>query len=237
MTACGRLGFDPLAPSGDGGTDSSRDTTSGDAMVVPAGPAVWLRMETDPNTGIVDSGGGHTVACATPCPLAGPGEHGGGYELSTNEVDVAAAADIGASSAFTGAVWVKLSALPSSEGCVWSKPFDNTLVYDTFTLCIDPTGATIFDCETPGGVADSETGPTIQPGAWHHLAMTWDGTTKRGYLDGTEVVTKNVQIGGGNLGFTLGGEGLSYFTPGTVDDAIYYTRALTPGEIAQLSAP
>ena len=238
LLSCGRVGFDPPGGVGDGAIDSLHDSAQVDARSVPPGPAVWLRMETDPNTTIVDSGGGHTVECNVGgCPGTAVGHDGQGYQFTANEVDVVAAADLDSSSGFTGAVWVRLSSTPASLACAWSKPFNLAMVYDTFTLCIDIDGKTVFDCETPAGAADSERGPAITPGTWHHLAMSWDGTTKHSYLDGVEVATKAVQIGAANMGLTLGGEGLAYFTPGILDDAVYYTRALTPAEIAQLATP
>jgi hypothetical protein len=238
---CGRIGFDApeISRTGDASADSSDAPGSPDApaQAVPAGAKIWLKMETDPNVGIVDSAGGHAVGCAAGCPTRSPALHGHGYAFAMEEVDVQHAADLDSSAGFTAAVWVDLTALPSSLACVWSKPFDGAAGFDTFTLCIDTAGGTVFDSESPAGVADSETGPMIAPGQWHHLAMSWDGTIKRGYLDGIQVAVKTVQLGSGTEAATLGGEGGAYYTPALVDDALYYTRALAPAEIQQLATP
>ena len=239
LAACGRVGFDPIAQqhavdAADAMPDAMPDAVG---QLIPPGAKIWLRMETDPHTAIVDSAGGHGASCTPTCPVFATGLHGGGYAFVTEEIQVADAADLDSSAGFTAAIWLRLETLPSSLACVWSKPFDGTNVYDTFTLCIQPSGQTVFDCETPAGVADSETGPTIATNQWHHLAMSWDGTTKRGYLDGVRLFAVTVQIGHGTLPVYLGGELDGYFAHGVVDDAVYYTRALTDQEVLQLATP
>jgi len=233
LVGCGRLGFDPQV-----GSDGAVADASSDAATVPAGAKIWLRMETDPTMGIVDSAGNHVVGCTGTCPTLAVGKHARGYRFALEEVDVADAADLDSSAGFTGAIWVDLDALPTGNiACFWTKPFDNTKGYDTFTLCVDPTGTTIFDNETPGGTADSLSGPAITAGSWHHLAMSWDGATKRGYLDGVEVVTEAVAIGHGSDPVALGSSRGDFHLSGIVDDALYYTRALTAAEIAELATP
>lgn len=241
LTACGRIGFDPLGHGGDGATggDDDDDEPGIDAGLVPPGPAVWLRMETDPNAMIVDSGGGHAVACTGPiCPAAVAGKRGQGYRFTGSQVDVAPAADLDPSAGFTAAIWIDLQTLPGSVACCpWNKSFDNANGRDTFALCIDSTGAVVFDAETPGGTTISETSEPIATGEWHHLAVTWDGATQRDYLDGVAIGGGSFPIGAGDEGLALGGSRGDYFFDGIVDEALYYTRALSAAEIQQLAAP
>jgi hypothetical protein len=235
LAACGRIGFDTSSRRDDAGAS---DAASPDAAEIPPGPRIWLRMETDPTTGIIDSAGNHEVTCAVGgCPMRVAGIHGSGYAFTDQEVDVANAADLDSSGGFTAAIWLRLDAFPTDEACLWTKSFDNANGYDTFTLCIGSDGTAIFDGETPGGSADAETGPQLALGTWHHLALSWDGTTKRGYVDGVNVVTVEIQLGAGTEPLALGGSRSSYFVQGTVDDALYYTRALSAAEVTQLATP
>ena len=235
LVGCGRVGFDAQPRSGDAG-DPSRDAPMLDATTVPAGPAVWLRMETDPNSGIVDSGGGHTVVCALGCPTLATGENASGYLFSGNQVDVAPAADL-QGSGFTAAIWINIPAIPSAMVCPWNKTFDTTNGYDTFALCIDTSGMAVYDCETPGGSMITDTGGTLAAdGTWHHIAMTWDGANMVEWFDGVSVGQGTFPIGSANMGLTLGASRSGYFVQGTLDEALYYTRALTPAEIAMLAA-
>ena len=236
LTACGRVGF---APRGDGaiGGDDDAPAAVGDADM-PAGPAVWLRMETDPDVMIVDSGGGHAVTCeGATCPTRVAGKHGQGYQFTASQVDVAPAADLDSSAGFTAAIWVNVTALPGPKSsCLWNKTFSVTS--DTFSFCIDSTGSVIFELDTPGGTMISDaTDPIIVAGQWHHIAMTWDGSNFADYVDGTVGGSGSLPLGAGNLGLGLGGLRGSNYLNGIVDDALYYTHPLTPAEIQQLATP
>ena len=132
---------------------------------------------------------------------------------------------------------MNLAQLPASTACFWTKSFNNSSGYDTFALCIDPTGASVYDCELPSGSSVVETGPSVTPGTWHHLALSWDGSNKHNYFDGVSVGGGSHAIGSGNQGMALGASRGAYYVDGVLDDAIYYTRALSAAEIAQLAAP
>jgi hypothetical protein len=233
LVGCGRVGFDAQSPTGDGG-----DATMVNGTTVPAGPAVWLRMDTDPTTGIIDSGGGHTVECALGCPTLAAGKHASGYQFSGNQVDIAPAADL-QGSAFTAAIWIKIDAIPSAMVCPWNKTFDPMNGYDTFALCIDTSGMVVYHCESSGGVSSisESSNVSVADGTWHHIAMTWDGTDKGDWLDGMEIAGATFPIGSANMGLSLGASRSGFFVTGTLDEALYYTRALTPAEIAMLAAP
>jgi hypothetical protein len=247
LAGCGRLGFDALGRIADGAVGGPNDSNDpgdsggmggADAAVVPAGPAIWLRMETDPTVAIIDSGGGHAASCTGGCPQpTAAGKHGRGFTFNASQIDISPAADLDSSAGFSAGIWVNLTQVPASRACFWTKAFNNAKGYDTFTVCVDPSGASVFDCETQGGTAIEETGPTLAPGTWHHLASVWDGSNKHDYFDGVDVGGGSFPIGAGNQGLALGGARGAYFVQGTFDDAIYYTRALSAAEIAQLAAP
>jgi hypothetical protein len=70
---------------------------------------------------------------------------------------------------------------------------------------------------------------------WHHLAYTFDGTTRRLYVDGAE---KNSSTMAGDSGAIAEGHVGSYGTQhsaGTFDEIRVYRRALTAGEVSQLA--
>jgi hypothetical protein len=234
LTACGRVGF---APPGDAAIGAGEDAPT-DAADMPDGPAVWLRMETDPAVMIVDSGGGHAVTCAGgTCPTRVAGKHGQGYQFTGSQVNVAPAADLDSSAGFTAAIWVNVTALPGPKSyCPWNKTFNATS--DTFSFCIDSAGSVVFELDTPGGTMISDsTAPIISAGQWHHIAMTWDGSNFADYVDGNVGGSGSLPLGAGNLGLELGGVRGSNYLNGIVDDALYYTRGLTAAEIQQLAAP
>jgi hypothetical protein len=84
---------------------------------------------------------------------------------------------------------------------------------------------------------DSIQGPAVRVGAWTHLAATYDGTTKRFYVDGVEVGSntstfgpndeKPLRIGAGATDDPTG----NFFFEGSVDEAAVYGKVLTPEQI------
>jgi hypothetical protein len=242
LTACGRVGFDPLGGPRDGARGDTGPAIDAppDAASLPPGPKIWLRMDRDPagGSGIIDSAGGHVSSCAVGgCPSeVVMGLHAGAYFFTTEEIDVANAADLDSSGGFTAAIWFRMEQTPPTQGCLWTKPFDNAMGYDTFALCVETDSTLAYDCETPGGVTDTDFSPPLSLATWHHAAMSWDGTMKHNYLDGAEITTKAIAIGAGTDPVALGGARGFYFD-GRLDDALYYTRALSLAEVVQLATP
>lgn len=82
---------------------------------------------------------------------------------------------------------------------------------------------------------------TVPDNDWHFAAITWDGTTARGYFDLSEPVLLNVGTAGLQttnkflIGATANGTGGSFRTlNGAVDDVRLYTRALGTAELADM---
>ncbi len=75
-------------------------------------------------------------------------------------------------------------------------------------------------------------------GAWHHICLTYDGTTARLYADGVEVASgaKNwdVVLSRARIGRQV--NDAAEFWDGLVDDVRIYDRVLSCGEIARLAA-
>lgn len=237
LAGCGRVAFDPVAARA-GDAAAADVAVQPDAATIPPGAKIWLQMETDPSVAIVDSAGGHQGACNSGCPQRVAGVHGSGWTFTQQEIDFPYAADLDTSAGFTGAIWVDIASAPTSTACFWTKPFDNVKGYDSFTLCIDTSGNPMFDGEAVTGMTDSETvPPPLTLDQWHHLAFSWDGTTKRGYVDGVLQVMVPINAGAGTDPVQLGGSRAAYYLDGKLDDAVYYTRALSAAEIAQLATP
>ncbi|WP_338396084.1 LamG-like jellyroll fold domain-containing protein [Fulvitalea axinellae] len=81
-------------------------------------------------------------------------------------------------------------------------------------------------------------GVDVRDNQWHHVALTFNGTTQTLYLDGNIVgeyqypVFSRVYYQGHNL--WVGREGSVYFYKGDIDDVIIYDRSLNPLEIRTL---
>ncbi len=100
----------------------------------------------------------------------------------------------------------------------------------------------LYITTTTGGQLDIVANVVAPQQTWVHLAGTYDGTTARLYLNGTEV--NNGAISGPFAAETnpvvLGGNGnganfaVSEMIPGQLDDIMLYRRALAGDEIARI---
>ncbi len=126
--------------------------------------------------------------------------------------------------------WIKVSTLPSNRA--WILLLGNEGGGSHHWL-IDKNGTTQFGTwGGPGQVA-----PTLTAGVWAHVAVTFDGTNLKGYLNGSlfNTVATNFNLQG--VALTVGQIhiGENYFN-GLVDDLRVYSRALSDPEIAALAA-
>lgn len=81
--------------------------------------------------------------------------------------------------------------------------------------------------------------PGVTDGTWHHVAATYDGTTKRIYLDGVEVGSGLV-VGALNVGsanFRIGSTNSGEIFNGLIDDVRVYDTALSESAIGGLANP
>ena len=74
-------------------------------------------------------------------------------------------------------------------------------------------------------------------GNWHHVATTWDGTTRRIYLNGTGVASDTPgSNGAAAANFRIGSTNNAEFFNGTLDEIAVYNHALSATEVQSLAA-
>jgi tRNA threonylcarbamoyladenosine modification (KEOPS) complex Pcc1 subunit len=81
-------------------------------------------------------------------------------------------------------------------------------------------------------------GPAVEPEKWTHLVATYDGTTKRFFVNGIEVGSSTAAFGPNDENpLRFGGGGTegdgNYFFEGDVDEPAIYNKALTREQILQ----
>ena len=88
---------------------------------------------------------------------------------------------------------------------------------------------------TFGGSSGAISGPTASPvNTWTHVALTYDGTTLRLYVNGTQVATQAATgaIQSSTNPLWIGGNRpYGEYFQGLIDEVRVYNRALTPAEI------
>jgi hypothetical protein len=86
---------------------------------------------------------------------------------------------------------------------------------------------------------EAYSGDVLQPGRWHHLAMTYDGSVLRVYIDGREggsvAIGRRRVAGGTPLDIGRRQDGYIYFK-GRIDEVRLYDRALSAKEIQENAA-
>lgn len=133
--------------------------------------------------------------------------------------------------AYTVALWVRLDAAITRDQRIVSADLG------TLTLFVGSTGYWAFHWnDTPGTTDLIRADRVDDPGIWHHLAGTHDGTTARLYVDHVLRVSKaRGTASRPPQKFYLGSsKGVDLFTQGTVDELRVYRRALSADEIRQL---
>lgn len=86
------------------------------------------------------------------------------------------------------------------------------------------------------GSADFGTGVSLSVGRWYHVAVVYDGSVVRVYVNGVLAGSPTSRtLGSGNAGWFVGSDGAidsaEYAFPGAVDDVRVYNRALSVSEI------
>ena len=79
-----------------------------------------------------------------------------------------------------------------------------------------------------------DSGGNLNDGKWHFVAMTYDGSYLRAYIDGIETGNRTVSGSIATGGPTNIGKYNSYYANASIDEVRVYTRALTPAEIRLL---
>lgn len=133
---------------------------------------------------------------------------------------------------FSWAYWVKTSTTSAQVYCVslGGRNFDR----------INKDGNGLYSVSLTGASGDAIPSTTaINDGNWHHVGVTWDGTTQRVYVDGTEENsgTPTRSLFGGNTDHAIGGNtaNLSGWV-GTIDDVRFYTKVLSSSEMSTLAS-
>ena len=199
----------------------------------PAGLVSWWRAEGNAQ----DARGANSGTLMNGTSF-GPGMAGTAFDFSgVNQfVSVANAPSLNPTNALTLETWVYPTGPPASDGMViWAK--DDASLHREYLLVLAsvggqwvfrphvgaPTGFFFFNGRTP-----------VQLNTWYHVAVTYDGSTLRlyvnGNLDGSLPVTGPIITTA--QPFLIGGipGGPWYFT-GRIDELSLYNRALSAGEI------
>jgi len=210
----------------------------------PDGLVARYAMDDDPSGGrAIASSSAYDGTCSQ-CPTAGPGRFGGAYVFAGAQwVDLPALSTaLVGSTPYTVTVWV-LPGSSANEMTLVAKALSVQTELNAYKLMLgqgsyDPRFETATD--PTGGYDIFDPSSADLRGAWHFLATSWDGATKRLYLDGMVVGTEQPAAVVDSqlpvlLGADLDGGVQDDFLVGALDDLRFYDRVLSDVEIAQLA--
>jgi hypothetical protein len=143
------------------------------------------------------------------------------------------AASFGYSTQLTVAAWIKTKGSGDGGYHIVCGPSDCEISIP------NGTGAARVGLTTSDGRFVSDHGSNLNDGAWHHVAMTFDGSTKTAYIDGVSQGTQTVTgtlttyVGSRAIG-TFGQGDTSYGMNGYIAQFQLYTRGLSAAEMKAL---
>lgn len=205
----------------------------------PAGVVAWFPM----NNQLADSTGTFQMVFAGPLSNAfGEGYHnGGGYLDGIIQRELVSAPPLGPSrldfaGPFSVGMWIRVETVPAEFGVIASRSYGSA-TDSSFALVVDSAMRLRYDSQNGASLAGTT---ALALDQWTHVALTYDGTTKRIYVGGAldasgpaagPVMWDHEYISfGGDEGQTA--EKGNHFLTGSIDDITLFDRAVTDAEWA-----
>jgi glucose/arabinose dehydrogenase len=198
----------------------------------PGNPVAAYDFNAGTGTTLADvTGKGHTGTLTGPTWSAA-GRNGGALSFDgvNDSVRINDANDLDLTTAMTLEAWVRPSVLGSWRTVIFKEqPGHMAYALYAATVSSRPSGQVYV-----GGERDARATAGLPTNAWSHLATTYDGTTLRLYVNGTQTATLAVSgaaaVSTGPL--KLGGNAIwAEWFAGLMDDVRIYDRALSAAEI------
>jgi len=226
-TGCGRIAFDPVLPN--------------DAPLDPSLVA-WYPLDVAATDA---TGHGHDGACPVRgqgCPAPATGQLAGANDFSgATMFEVPFAPDLNTANGFTVSAWLSIAAAPATRGCAITKGL-GPAQFNSWAMCVEPDQSVFFFTVADTTTNSQFSAELLMLGAFHHVAVRYDGTIKSIFLDGANVGDSQPFPG---ISFDSSsifiGEDVDNDAPiapfvGRIDDARLYNRALADAEIATLAS-
>ena len=221
------------------GYSNVAEATTGAAPPTSSGLVGAWAFGEGAGTTTADASGNGNVGTVTSASWSTQGRHGNALSFNgTNSmVRVASAASLNLGSAMTLSAWIQPTVSQSGWRTILQRETDAYHLNSSTSTPMRPAGGGTFGTSTPIVV-----GPTANPvNTWTHVALTYDGTILRLYVNGTQVATNNVTgaIQSTTNPLSIGGNApYGEHFQGLIDEVRVYNRALAQTDIqADMNSP
>jgi fibronectin type 3 domain-containing protein len=208
-------------------------------VAAPAGLVAAYAFDEGTGTTVADASGTGNTGTVANTTWTNSGKYGKAlvFNGTGSRVNVPNDASLQLSTEMTLEGWVNPTTVSNAWRDVIYKGDDNYYLEATSTGGSRPVGGGIIG----GATAEARGGTALATATWTHLALTYDGSNVRLYLNGVQAAsiartgtirtsTNPLQIGGDNI--------YGQFFRGAIDEVRVYNRALTAAEIqTDMSAP
>lgn len=207
------------------------------AAVAPAGAGlVALWSFNDAGSLGINAAGGGSLAAAGGAEFSAEGHSGGALKLSGDGQYLSgsvAGLPVG-NGTYTVAAWFKPDAL-GARGIIGWGNFGTERQVNALRLVDGGNGLSHYWWAADLTVTDLST--NLLDGKWHHVAATWDGTTRRLFLDGAAVGQDTPGVNAATAdNFRIGSTNNGEFFDGLLDDVAVFDTALTTTQVGDLAA-
>ena len=185
-----------------------------------------------------DLSGNSNIATLGNVSMWGAGEYGGGINFTgLNFLSVQNSASLNISgSALTISMWINPQPLSGGDSVVLGKFWNTTMTSPFYQYGIELNGGNqpFLQIGTPTTILNAPMGTTLPYSQWSHLAVTFNGSEARFYLNGSLVsiqpLVATITARGNQLNIGADANGNQIFN-GNLDDIRIYSRVLTQADI------
>jgi hypothetical protein len=200
----------------------------------PTGLVAAYAFNEGSGTTTVDASGNGQNGTITAGTWTTSGKNGNALSFngSSSWVTVPDSNSLDLSTGMTLEAWVYPTVAPTNWNSIIMKEAPGFYVY---ALYISPSSHPSLAIVINGIEQGFESSTTMPLNTWSHLAGTYDGTTLRLYVNGTQIGTQAISavIPASTGVLRIGGNSIwtNEFFKGRIDDVRIYSRSLTAGEI------